>query len=755
MTSFLFTLAALCAAPEVSIDPSPYVKTFAQEEVTFFGTEDGLPGADVRAVALLSDGTPVALVEDGYAEFDGTTWAFHALDSGEDLAFLEAADDASSFWIAGGDRLLHVSETVKTVRLPEGTVTALTSSGSGVYVGTTQGIWFVEEGRERRVQRADYPILALTAMGDTLFWGTDRDLLQTDPRQKRSKPRSVFPQDETYSWAPTDVTALASDAETLWMAAREGAARFANNQWSLFTGDEGLPYRYFTCADVGEPGVVWFGTERGAIRYDGENWFYRAGKRWIPDDKVNDIAVAEDGTAWIATPAGISRITRTQRSLAEKAAEFERIIDERHHRLGKFVLRCYFEEPGALDKSSQRATDNDGLYTSMYGASQCFRYAATKDPAVKERVKGLFDAVKLLFDVTGIPGFPARSVIPVEGNDDPNIGFGEAQNLAIQKEDPLWKNIVPRWPLSKDGKYWWKCDTSSDETCGHYFFSALYHDLVCETDAERKEVADLVHAMTSHIVDHGFTLTDHDGKPTRWANWSPEYVNGEHGWADRGIQSIEILSYLNVALHMTGDKKFAKAAAYLRDEHDYHANAIKGRSAWPPAAVVPWDPNLAFLSFYGLIEYENDPDLKRLYKLSLDNNWLFLARQNDPFFNTVWLALHPEDGLETKPEVAQAERERAVNRLAQTLARTPQLLIDWRMENSHRLDVYLDPTLRQRDNYGWLLSGDAVPIEERSHIRINSDHFDMNWGGNGQTEYEGTFYLLPYYMARYYGLIRE
>jgi hypothetical protein len=756
MTSFLFTLAMLCAAPVVPIDSSSYVETFAQELVTFFDSADGLPSADVRAIALLADGVPLALVEGGYARFNGNTWAFHALESGEGLAFLEAATDGSpTFWIAGGDRVLHVGDSVETVRLPEGAVTALAAVGSGVYVGTTQGIWRVEAGRKRRLLRVDYPALALAQVEDTLYLGTDRGLLQFGLTGRRSKPGAMFPQDEIYSWAPTDVTALAASGGTLWMGSREGAGQFANNQWSLFTGEDGLPYTNFTCADMGEPGVVWFGTERGAIRYDGENWFYRAGKRWIPDDKVNDIAVADDGTAWIATPAGISRITRTQRTLAEKAAEFERIIDARHHRLGKFVLRCYFDEPGALDKSSQRATDNDGLYTSMYGASQCFRYAATKDPAVKERVKGIFEGVKLLFDVTGIPGFPARSVIPVEGNEDPNVGFGEAQNLAIQKEDPLWKNIVPRWPLSADGQYWWKCDTSSDETCGHYFFFALYHDLVCETDAERKEVADLVHAMTSHIVDHNFTLTDHDGKPTRWANWSPEYVNGEHGWADRGIQSIEILSYMNVALHITGDRKFAKAAKYLRDEHDYHANAIKGRSAWPPAAVVPWDPNLAFLSFYGLIEYEQDPGLKRLYELSLDNNWLFLARQNDPFFNTVWLVLHPEDGLETEPEEAQAERERTLDRTVKTLARTPQLLIDWRMENSHRSDVYLDPTLRQRDNYGWLRTGEAVPIEERSHIRINSDHFDLNWGGEGKTEYEGTFYLLPYYMARYYGLLKE
>ncbi|MCJ7638688.1 MAG: hypothetical protein MUO70_02185, partial [Euryarchaeota archaeon] len=30
-------------------------------------------------------------------------------------------------------------------------------------------------------------------------------------------------------------------------------------------------------------------------------------------------------------------------------------------------------------------SDNDGLWTSMYGAGECFAYAATKDPKAKER----------------------------------------------------------------------------------------------------------------------------------------------------------------------------------------------------------------------------------------------------------------------------------------------------------------------------------------------------------------------------------
>src|SRR5690606_15192706 len=127
---------------------------------------------------------------------------------------------------------------------------------------------------------------------------------------------------------------------------------------------------------------------------------------------------------------------------------------------------------------------------------------------------------------------------------------------------------------------------------------------------------------------------DHDGKPTRWAQWSPEYCNAvPGGYADRGLQAVEILSFLNVAYHCTGKQKYLDAAKYLRDEHDYHIHAIGGRNMFPPEYVVPWDTNLAFLSYYGLLKYEPDPELLKLYRMSLDRNWLFIKRQNDPFFN--------------------------------------------------------------------------------------------------------------------------
>jgi hypothetical protein len=113
----------------------------------------------------------------------------------------------------------------------------------------------------------------------------------------------------------------------------------------------------------------------------------------------------------------------------------------------------------------------------MYGAGQCFAYAATGDPRAQTRARLAFEALRFLQKVTqGSPhspphGFVARTIRPVEWP-DPNIGRA-AYDRARQQRDPLWKVIEPRWPLSADGRCYWKSDTSSDELDGHYFFYPL------------------------------------------------------------------------------------------------------------------------------------------------------------------------------------------------------------------------------------------------------------------------------------------
>jgi hypothetical protein len=113
--------------------------------------------------------------------------------------------------------------------------------------------------------------------------------------------------------------------------------------------------------------------------------------------------------------------------------------------------------------------------------------------------------------------------------------------------------IVPRWPTSADGKWYWKTDTSSDELDGHYFLYGLYYDLVAETEAEKARVREVTARLTDHLIEHDYCLVDHDGKVTRWGVFGPQYLNGPFWTAQRGLNSLSVLSYIKVAV--CGDEK--------------------------------------------------------------------------------------------------------------------------------------------------------------------------------------------------------
>jgi hypothetical protein len=187
---------------------------------------------------------------------------------------------------------------------------------------------------------------------------------------------------------------------------------------------------------------------------------------------------------------------------------------------------------GDLGEWRNQDSDNDGLWTAMYGAGECFAWAATKDPAAKRRAKMAFEALRFLQTVTqggtppALPGLLARTILPVGGRNPNEQDYTRAKDEQTRAtRDKLWKVLVPRWPTSADGKWYWKADTSSDELDGHYFFYAAYYDLVADTPDEKLRVRQVVDALTSHLVDHNFQLIDWDGTPTRWGVYNPEALN--------------------------------------------------------------------------------------------------------------------------------------------------------------------------------------------------------------------------------------
>ncbi len=602
--------------------------------------------------------------------------------------------------------------------------------------------------------------------GEPRAVATDKGLFlrQDDGRYRRTVVKDGLGR----HWAVRDVrgVAIASDG-SLWVATPAGICVERDGAWQFFTGREGVPYDDFTCAVAASDGSVWFGTTLGAVCWKQGQWRYRQGKRWIPGDHVLAMAPGPDGEVWFATDGGLGRIGWKMMTLAEKAAFYEKEMDLIRRTEYGYVALARLERPG--DKTSVQLSDddNDGLWTSMYGAGECFAYGATRDPAARERARAAFRALKFLQEVPQLgairppEGYVARTILPGDGP-DPNEGRLEQDRKRREQEDGLWKVYEPRWPKTEDGKWYWKSDTSSDELDGHYFFYPAYYDYVCETEDEKAEVREVVRKLTDHLIAHDFLLVDHDGSHTRWGIYNPQMLNhSPDWWQERGLKSLSMLSYLAVTAHVTGDAKYEQLMRDLMDRFGYHNNAMFYKVHLGPGSGNQSDDEMAFMCFYNLMKYARDEALKNQIRCSFFYAWVNEAAEMNPFFNFAYAAF----GLNAEYKTgfgafSVSPMEFWLEDAIETLMDFPLDRVDWGHKNSHRKDLILLPPWISTEPFdphdgkrGYRVNGKVLPVSERYFSHWNHDPWRLDYGGRGSVLGSGTVYLLPYYMGLLHGFI--
>jgi len=324
-------------------------------------------------------------------------------------------------------------------------------------------------------------------------------------------------------------------------------------------------------------GVEWTAPAHGLYRGATE---YFASKRYLPDDEV--IAIVPDSSRgmWVRTRTGVSHIELREMTLEQKAVAFEERITLRHDRYG-MVADSHLAKAGDLSTNQLESTDNDGLWTAMYGAAECFRYAVTKDPDALARARKAIDAVLFLEEVTGVPGLPARSY--------------------VKKDEARPKDGV--WHWTADKQIQWKGDTSSDESVGHFLLLSVAFDTI-DDPALKARLATAARRMMDYIVGHGYNLIDVTGKPTMWGKWSPEYFAGR-GKSDSALNAAELLSFLKTTHHLTGDAKYATEYKKVAVQMKYAEQAARYLEL--REEINYSDEELAMLSFYPLFRYEKDP----------------------------------------------------------------------------------------------------------------------------------------------------
>ena len=493
------------------------------------------------------------------------------------------------------------------------------------------------------------------------------------------------------------------------------------------------PYLKWTDAVQLDNGTVWAGSENGLMCHapGWAHWRLFHSRRWLPDDHVLKLSVISETEVWVETAAGLTRLVRRPETLRHKCEVVHDQLRRHHVRFG-LVGSIDLKSPGTLHAGAhQPDSDNDGLWTSLYVATESFRYGTTGDPSARRNAWESMQALMFLEKVTGAPGFVARSVVPI----------------SIDKEGQF------PWERSQDGKWWWKGDTSSDELDGHFFAYSVFYDLAA-TDQQKKQIRPVVQRIMDRVIDGGWYYRDPSGRITTWGRWAPERLNQDPEWiAERGLNSLEILSYLKTTYHIIGDPRYADAARELIEKHGYAMNTIRLKmTKGVDQEVNHSDDELAFIAYYPILRYERDPKLRTIYSMSLERSWIEVRPERSPFFNFIYAACrqaadwpHPQR-RPNKPLIAPGDYDREPS--LQWFREIPSDLIEWTVVNSTRHDlgrVFLN-------RHGQLCTTRLLPVTERRLMKWNGDPFALDGGRGGRSREDGTFILLPYWMGRYHRL---
>lgn len=658
--------------------------------------------------------------------------------SGSDIgpAYDVELDDDGNIWIATWNGVYsNNSGILKKLEGLQPPIAKVVKSEEGIYALGPYGVWLYSDNKwlKKKYETARSMRAAISDGKGGLWIGTDVGLYHCNDEKsivirKNNELISAYVKGMDYS-----------NRGDLWVASMGGIAiRNETNKIGEKLPKDGITNAHIQVVKRSPKGIMWIGTEYGITRFTPGETYYsvRLSKRWLLSDNVRDISFDKDENAWVATSKGVSLIKKLDMTLSEKSDFFYKKLIQRHIRDPWIVARFKLTIPGDTTSIVPDDDDNDGEYTSMYLAMESFRYATTKDPIAKERAKKAFDFLQYLREVTEMDGFFARTVIPVDWkkSHDPDRTYSPQQLAEEIIRDPRRKSVEKRWHLSKNGKWKWKGDTSSDELCGHLFGYYCYYTFAAD-EKEKERVANHFSKIMDHLIRNDFNLTGVDGTPTKWGIWSPDIINNDPEWApEKALNSMELLSFLKFTYHITKDEKYQNEYLKLIKDNGYLEN-IKYIHDTNPAWETYFDIYMSLFVYPPLLKYEEDPKIKKEYQKNIDEWFRKHKETKSPFVNFTYNLLRGgNDELDSSIFF---------------LKDAPLDLVDWRFDNGKRedLQVVRAPILE-------VLQVELRPPSEYRTIRWDRNPYHAI-SGNPAQERDPVYWLLPYWMGRYMELIKE
>ncbi len=332
---------------------------------------------------------------------------------------------------------------------------------------------------------------------------------------------------------------------------------------------------------------------------------------------------------------------------------------------------------------------DSALWTGAYLAAEAFRYKVTQSPDALKNAQGALAGLKSLSDVTGT-NLLARCIVQADSPYAQGIASEESAN-GIHQAAP----------------WFWVGNTSRDEFVGAIFGLGAAYDLI-DDPTTKSGISDLVTRLTGFLTGHNWSITLPDGSTTTTFLVRPD----------------ELLGILEVAKHVNS----AKFSTYYSEQKLLFEATVPVPIAVDIASDSSYFKfNLASMCFYNLLRLDGADPYQAAYSLLRGHT----GPQQNAFFDIVDRAL-------SGPDTARDQETR--NLLEQWLQRT-------------RRDPFTDATKLVAD------CGSEACLPIPLLLRPPADYlwqvspYQLSGGGSGIVEGAGIDYILPYWMARYYGVI--
>lgn len=352
---------------------------------------------------------------------------------------------------------------------------------------------------------------------------------------------------------------------------------------------------------------------------------------------------------------------------------------------------------------SYNRTGDGAIWTGHYLAAQAFRYAVTQSADALTAVRAAVNGVQSLVDVTAPldPDVLARSWVSQSSPYLSKIQADEGHNGL--------------YPSTYNGQaVYWIGATSRDQYAGVFFGLATAYDLVPDATL-RPQISALVTRLLDNLIAHAWSVPMPDGSYSTTFDGRPD----------------QQLTLLQIGRHVNPGKYDAVYTAFAASNASLVAAPITAECSDTYGSYYKF--NLDYIDLFDLVRLEpaGSPYLS-FYNSAYSTLRQCTAKHQNAHFNMIDRAL------------------RGVNGRRDDDTRT--FLGLW-LERSRR-DYYTDVS----DKYtacGTNEACDIVAVNDRPNT-------DFLWqrspqllygGGDGTIETAGIDYLLPYWMARYYGVL--